>query len=90
MLIGTGVGSWRTMLSAVVGGVFMATIFNLFASDATIPFLGLNALWHMVIGSFAFGVVFMATRSIIVTRFEYIKNYLRIYDWRVDHYYSYH
>ena len=61
LLIGTGVGSWRTMLSAVVGGVFMATIFNLFASDATIPFLGLNALWHMVIGSFAFGVVFMAT-----------------------------
>ncbi len=61
LLIGTGVGSWRTMLSAVVGGVFMATIFNVFASDSTIPFLGLNALWHMVIGSFAFGVVFMAT-----------------------------
>ena len=61
LLIGTGVGSWRTMLSAVVGGVFMATIFNIFASDSTIPFLGLNAIWHMVIGSFAFGVVFMAT-----------------------------
>ena len=61
ILIGTGVGSWRTMLSAVIGGVFMAGIFNFFASDATIPFLSLNAIWHLVIGSFAFGVVFMAT-----------------------------
>ncbi len=61
LLIGTGVGSWRTMVAAVAGGVVMASVFNFFASDATIPFLGLNAIWHMVIGSFAFGVVFMAT-----------------------------
>ncbi|MEK9727064.1 MAG: NADH:ubiquinone reductase (Na(+)-transporting) subunit B [Candidatus Margulisiibacteriota bacterium] len=61
LLIATGVGSWRTMLSAVIGAVFMASLFNFFASDSTIPFLGLNAVWHLVIGSFAFGVVFMAT-----------------------------
>ena len=61
LLIATGVGSWRTMLSAVIGGIFMASVFNFFASDSTIPFLGLNAIWHLVIGSFAFGVVFMAT-----------------------------
>ncbi len=61
LLIGTGVGSWRTMISCVVGGVFMASVFNVFASSATIPFLSLNAMWHLVIGSFAFGTVFMAT-----------------------------
>ena len=61
LLIATGVGSWRIMLSSVIGGVFMACVFNFFASDSTIPFLSLNAIWHLFIGSFAFGVVFMAT-----------------------------
>ena len=44
LLIGTGVGSWRTMLSAVVGGVFMATIFVCLQVTLPFPFLGLNAL----------------------------------------------
>ena len=61
ILISTGVGSWRTMLSCVIGAVVMAGIFNLFASDSTIPFLQMSPLWHLVIGSFAFGAVFMAT-----------------------------
>ena len=61
ILIGTGVGNWRTMVSAVIGLVFMAGIFNLAANDTNLPFLQLSAIWHLVIGSFAFGAVFMAT-----------------------------
>lgn len=61
LLVLTGVGSWRTMVSGVLGVSVMAGVFNLFASPSTIPFLSMSPVWHMVIGSFAFGIVFMAT-----------------------------
>ena len=49
ILILTGVGSWRIIVSGILGGAFMGFIFNL---------LGLNPL---IVGGFAFGIVFMAT-----------------------------
>ena len=61
ILIGTGVGSWRTMVGCVVGAVAMAGLFNMVATDATIAFLNVTPVWHLCIGSFAFGTVFMAT-----------------------------
>ena len=57
-LLFTGIASWRIMLSSVLGAAVMGLIFNA---------LGLNALmdfpwWqHLLVGGFAFGVVFMAT-----------------------------
>ena len=61
ILIGTGAGSWRTMVSCVLGVVAMAGLFNLVATETTIPFLEVTPIWHLFIGSFAFGAVFMAT-----------------------------
>jgi len=61
ILIGTGVGSWRIMLGCILGTVTMAAIFNWVATDTTIAFLELSPIWHLCIGSFAFGAVFMAT-----------------------------
>jgi len=58
ILLLTGIGSWRIMLSAVIGGATMGLIFNAFGSNGLmqLPF------WqHMIVGGFAFGVVFMAT-----------------------------
>jgi Na+-transporting NADH:ubiquinone oxidoreductase subunit B len=58
ILLITGIGSWRIMLSAVIGGATMGLIFNAFGSNGLmqLPF------WqHMIVGGFAFGVVFMAT-----------------------------
>ncbi len=58
ILLLTGIGSWRIMLSAVLGGATMGLIFNAFGSNGLmqLPF------WqHMIVGGFAFGVVFMAT-----------------------------
>ncbi len=60
ILIATGIGSWRIMLSVVVGMVFMSLTFNLIGSD-TNPMFQVNPLWHFVLGGFAFGTVFMAT-----------------------------
>jgi Na+-transporting NADH:ubiquinone oxidoreductase subunit B len=58
LLLFTGVGSWRIMLSVVVGGLFMGGIFNLFAVN---DYMAIPAHYHLVMGGFAFGAVFMAT-----------------------------
>jgi Na+-transporting NADH:ubiquinone oxidoreductase subunit B len=59
-LIATGIGSWRIMLSVVIGMVGTVLLFNTIGS-ATNPMFGLSPLWHFVVGGFAFGTVFMAT-----------------------------
>lgn len=63
VLIATKIGSWRTMAGAVIGAFVMAVLFNAMYSWgwATNPFLDVPFHWHVVIGSFAFAIVFMAT-----------------------------
>jgi Na+-transporting NADH:ubiquinone oxidoreductase subunit B len=58
ILIMTGVGSWRIMLSMVLGGLVMGYIFNMAGSNV---YMKLDPLYHLVMGGFAFGAVFMAT-----------------------------
>jgi Na+-transporting NADH:ubiquinone oxidoreductase subunit B len=60
ILIRSGIGSWRIMLSALIGMAAMTAVFNCIGS-ATNPMFGLTISWHMVLGGFAFAVVFMAT-----------------------------
>lgn len=60
VLIMTGIGSWRIMLSVLLGAVGMSLVFNMIGSQ-TNPMFGLSPAWHLVLGGFAFGAVFMAT-----------------------------
>jgi Na+-transporting NADH:ubiquinone oxidoreductase subunit B len=60
ILIATGVGSWRIMLSILLGMVGTSLLLNLIGSS-TNPMFQLNPVWHLVLGGFAFGAVFMAT-----------------------------
>ena len=60
ILIVSGVGSWRIMLSMVVGMVVFSVMLNLIGSD-TNPMFNMPWHWHLVLGGFAFGTVFMAT-----------------------------
>jgi Na+-transporting NADH:ubiquinone oxidoreductase subunit B len=60
ILILTGVGSWRIMTGVVAGTVVMATFMNLVSSDPAGAFKT-PFWWHMVMGGWAFGTVFMAT-----------------------------
>jgi Na+-transporting NADH:ubiquinone oxidoreductase subunit B len=60
LLVVTGVGSWRIMVGAVVGTIAMASFFNLVGSE-TNPYFHVPFWWHMVLGGWAFGVVYMAT-----------------------------
>ncbi|MFV0237508.1 MAG: NADH:ubiquinone reductase (Na(+)-transporting) subunit B [Flavobacteriales bacterium] len=68
ILIATGVGSLRIMLSAVIGAIVMGLIFNSIAGTDLVPegskFFGLMSFpfWqHLLVGGLAFGIVFMAT-----------------------------
>lgn len=60
ILIVTGIGSWRIMTSVLVGMVGLSLLFN-FIGSSTNPMFGVDPLWHLVLGGFAFGTVFMAT-----------------------------
>lgn len=63
LLVYTGIGSWRIMLSLLVGAMGTAFFFYfLFANGwVTNPTFGVFPHWHFVLGGLAFGLVFMAT-----------------------------
>lgn len=58
ILLITGIGSARIMISTVIGGLVMGLILNAFAVN---PFMEIPAWEHLLLGGFAFGAVFMAT-----------------------------
>lgn len=76
ILLGTGMGSWRIMLSVFAGGLLMGYIFNLAGSNA---YMQISPWDHMVMGGFAFGAVFMATDPVTAsqtTKGKYIYGFL--------------
>ena len=60
LLIITGIASWRIMISCLVGGSLMGFLFNIIGSSTNDL---INFPWwqHLMVGGFAFGLVFMAT-----------------------------
>ena len=67
ILIVTGVGSWKTMLSVFLGGAATALLINQFAQNAI---MGMPPIYHLLLGGFAFGAVFMATDPVTSARTE--------------------
>jgi len=51
--------SWRIMAGCVIGLVGTSLLFNGISSDN--PMFAMPWYWHLVLGGFAFGAVFMAT-----------------------------
>lgn len=60
ILIATGIGSWRIMSGVLIGGMAFSTLLWSIGSDTNAMF-NLPPWWHLVVGSYAFGLVFMAT-----------------------------
>ena len=60
ILIATGLGSWRIMLGMTLSTLGMAAVLHTVGSS-TNPMFALSPLWHLLVGGFAFGCVFMAT-----------------------------
>ncbi len=60
VLIISQIGSWRTMLGVLVGTFAVSTLLNAVGSD-TNPMFSVPFAWHLVLGGWALGAVFMAT-----------------------------
>jgi Na+-transporting NADH:ubiquinone oxidoreductase subunit B len=60
MLLATGIASWRIMAGVALGTVAMASLLNAVGPPSN-PYYAVPFWWHMVIGGWAFGTVFMAT-----------------------------
>lgn len=59
-LIYTRVASWRIIAGVFLGMVVTSLLFNMIGSQ-TNPMYAMPWHWHLVLGGFAFGMVFMAT-----------------------------
>ena len=64
ILIWTGIASWKIMLSSVAGALFLGILANA-TGVSDIP-----AYYHLVMGGFAFGTVFMATDPVTSAQTE--------------------
>ena len=63
-LIVVGVTSWRVMVGSVLGMTAMALLTNFFAPYSSNAMLTIPPHYHLVMGSFLFGTVFMATEPV--------------------------
>lgn len=66
ILIGAGIGSWRIMLSMLLGAAFMGVMLNIiasstFAGNEMNVFVGVPWYYQLIMGSFLFAMAFMAT-----------------------------
>ena len=68
ILISAGVGSWKIMLSTILGGLFMGWIFNISGADGA--YMDMPAYYHLIIGGFMFGAIFMTTDPVSAAQTE--------------------
>lgn len=57
ILVITGVGSWRIIVSGFLGAAVMAFLFSVWGANPLMDF----GMLHLLVGGLAFGIVFMAT-----------------------------
>jgi Na+-transporting NADH:ubiquinone oxidoreductase subunit B len=67
ILIFTGVGSWKIIVSVFAGAFGMGLFLNAVGGN---PFVELPAHYHLVMGGLAFGAVFMATDPVTAAQTE--------------------
>jgi Na+-transporting NADH:ubiquinone oxidoreductase subunit B len=67
ILIGTGVASWKIIVSGFAGAYAMGLILNLFAAN---EYMAMAPEYHWVMGGLAFGIVFMATDPVSAAQTE--------------------
>ena len=78
VLVITRVGSWRILASLVAGSFAAATLLNMVGSETNL-LLNVPFHWHLVLGGWAFGAVFMATEPVTAShslKGQYIYGFL--------------
>ena len=59
-LLMTKIASWRIIVGTLIGMIALSTVFNLIGSTSN-PMYLTPWYWHLVLGGFAFGLIFMTT-----------------------------
>ncbi len=59
ILVANRIASWRIILGCLIGLIAASLLFN--SIESTNPMFAMPFHWHIVLGGFAFGAVFMAT-----------------------------
>lgn len=72
ILIAVGIGSWRIMSGVTIGMFVLSGLIYVIGqvTDSTNPMMSVMPWWHLVIGGFAFGTVFMATDPVSASMTE--------------------
>lgn len=65
ILLFTGVASWRILFSTIAGALIMGLLFNFWGYN---DYMNIPAYFHLIIGGFAFGAVFMATDPVTASQ----------------------
>ena len=68
ILLYTGIASWRVMFSVFAGGFAMGWLFNVVGANVYMN--DVPAFYHLILGGFAFGAVFMATDPVSASHTE--------------------
>ena len=69
LLLSTRIASWRIMFAMLLGAWALTTLFNLLPA-AENPLYQVPFHWHVVLGGFALGLVFMATDPVTAPHTE--------------------
>lgn len=59
-IVFTRIASWRIIAGVMIGMIAMSSLFNFIGSDTNAMF-SMPWYWHLVVGGFAIGMLFMAT-----------------------------
>ncbi|WP_163323697.1 NADH:ubiquinone reductase (Na(+)-transporting) subunit B [Draconibacterium mangrovi] len=75
LLIITGIGSWKIMVSTIAGGAVMGLILNAFSGSAGLSpevatYFSMPFWHHLILGGFMFGAIFMATDPVSASQTE--------------------
>lgn len=60
-LILMGIASYRIIFGGLLGVLLTGWVLYLIPTDGAVPWMALNPFYHLVMGGFAFGIVYMAT-----------------------------
>jgi len=60
-LVAMKIASWRIIVGVMLGMFLTAGLFNMVGDPDSNPMMAMPWYWHMVVGGFAFGMIFMAT-----------------------------
>jgi Na+-transporting NADH:ubiquinone oxidoreductase subunit B len=72
VLLVMGIASWRIVAGVMLGMIATSLMFNAIGSD-TNPLFEMDWTWHLVLGGFAFGMVFMATDPVSASMTDFGK-----------------